>query len=148
MAISTISDASFGNDSIINANGIKFPATQSASTNANTLDDYEEGTWTPTAAVSLSVSASQYQKIGNTVLINAFIDVNSNSNTATLTITGLPYALSSGSASVGCFNNNNEDLYAYMDGNGISIRTSGNSSRQCNQLSGKFIAFQISYTST
>jgi hypothetical protein len=26
--------------------GITFPATQSASTNANTLDDYEEGTWT------------------------------------------------------------------------------------------------------
>ena len=28
--------------------GITFPATQSASSNANTLDDYEEGTWTPT----------------------------------------------------------------------------------------------------
>jgi len=27
--------------------GITFPATQSASTDANTLDDYEEGTWTP-----------------------------------------------------------------------------------------------------
>jgi hypothetical protein len=26
--------------------GITFPATASASTNANTLDDYEEGTWT------------------------------------------------------------------------------------------------------
>ena len=28
--------------------GITFPATASASSNANTLDDYEEGTWTPT----------------------------------------------------------------------------------------------------
>jgi hypothetical protein len=27
--------------------GISFPATQSASSDANTLDDYEEGTWTP-----------------------------------------------------------------------------------------------------
>ena len=27
--------------------GITFPATQSASSDANTLDDYEEGTWTP-----------------------------------------------------------------------------------------------------
>jgi len=27
--------------------GITFPATQTASSNANTLDDYEEGTWTP-----------------------------------------------------------------------------------------------------
>ena len=32
--------------------GITFPATQSASTDANTLDDYEEGTWTPTIAAS------------------------------------------------------------------------------------------------
>jgi hypothetical protein len=30
------------------SNGITFPATQSASSNANTLDDYEEGTFTPT----------------------------------------------------------------------------------------------------
>jgi hypothetical protein len=28
--------------------GITFPASASASTNANTSDDYEEGTWTPT----------------------------------------------------------------------------------------------------
>jgi hypothetical protein len=28
-------------------NGITFPATQVASADANTLDDYEEGTWTP-----------------------------------------------------------------------------------------------------
>ena len=28
--------------------GITFPATQSASSDANTLDDYEEGTWNPT----------------------------------------------------------------------------------------------------
>jgi hypothetical protein len=28
--------------------GIQFPATQVSSADANTLDDYEEGTWTPT----------------------------------------------------------------------------------------------------
>jgi hypothetical protein len=34
---------------LITANGgIKFPATQNASADANTLDDYEEGTWEPT----------------------------------------------------------------------------------------------------
>lgn len=31
---------------------IVFPATQNASSNANTLDDYEEGTWTPTVGSS------------------------------------------------------------------------------------------------
>jgi hypothetical protein len=54
--------------------GITFPATQSASSNANTLDDYEEGTWTPTIAVgsgslTYSVQFGQYTKIGNVVTI-------------------------------------------------------------------------------
>ena len=54
--------------------GITFPATQSASTNANTLDDYEEGTWTPeikgTTSESgqvYSVQVGKYTKIGNQV---------------------------------------------------------------------------------
>jgi hypothetical protein len=57
--------------------GITFPATQSASTNANTLDDYEEGTWTPTIFGS-SVSGSHtystryggYTKIGRLVTLS------------------------------------------------------------------------------
>ena len=51
--------------------GITFPATQSASTNANTLDDYEEGTFTPTdgsgAGLSLTSLSGIYTKIGNLV---------------------------------------------------------------------------------
>jgi hypothetical protein len=129
---------------------IKFPASQSASADANTLDDYEEGTWTPTntQGVGMSISTSQYQKIGNGVFINVFININSNSNGNDLLITGLPFAMSSGSSSVGAFNNNNEDLYAYWDGNGIYIRGSNNTSRTCAQLSGKFVAFQLFYRTT
>ena len=45
--------------------GITFPATQSASSDANTLDDYEEGTWTPTlGAGSLTITNATYTKIG------------------------------------------------------------------------------------
>jgi hypothetical protein len=52
--------------------GITFPATQSASTNANTLDDYEEGTWTPvptniTVVSGTPVYTGKYTKIGNIV---------------------------------------------------------------------------------
>ncbi len=36
-----------GGTSPSSGTGITFPATQSASSDANTLDDYEEGTWTP-----------------------------------------------------------------------------------------------------
>lgn len=52
--------------------GVSFPATQSASSDANTLDDYEEGTFTPTF-VSLTVNSGTptysgyYTKIGRLV---------------------------------------------------------------------------------
>ena len=58
--------------------GITFPATQSASTNANTLDDYEEGLWTPTQGAGLTVigtfsSSGRYEKIGRQVRITAVV---------------------------------------------------------------------------
>jgi hypothetical protein len=54
--------------------GITFPATQSASSNANTLDDYEEGTFTTTIAGETNVSAvtltvGNYIKIGKQVTL-------------------------------------------------------------------------------
>ena len=58
--------------------GISFPATQSASSDANTLDDYEEGTWTPNQGNGLILvgafsSAGYYTKIGNVVTISGFV---------------------------------------------------------------------------
>ena len=44
--------------------GIAFPATQSASSDANTLDDYEEGTWTPTYSGSTSGTGTHTQQNG------------------------------------------------------------------------------------
>jgi hypothetical protein len=54
--------------------GITFPATQSASTDVNTLDDYEEGTWTPNQGSGLTVvgafsSIGRYTKVGNLVTV-------------------------------------------------------------------------------
>lgn len=60
---------------LISANGgqIKFPGTQIASADANTLDDYEEGTWTPTlngftTSGTLTLSGS-YVKVGRLVTL-------------------------------------------------------------------------------
>ena len=54
--------------------GIKFPASQVASSDANTLDDYEEGTWTPSVVgsstnptISYTEQYGYYTKIGNFV---------------------------------------------------------------------------------
>jgi hypothetical protein len=61
----------------VSGTGISFPATQSASTNANTLDDYEEGTWTPTLSgtggatgQSYSIQNGKYTKIGTVVTVS------------------------------------------------------------------------------
>ena len=81
-----------------NGIGVAFPATQVASSDANTLDDYEEGTWTP-VAVSLTVVGSvtypvaTYTKIGRVVYINLKV-TGSTSTTSTENVTyftGLPF---------------------------------------------------------
>jgi hypothetical protein len=53
--------------------GIQFPTTAIASANANTLDDYEEGTWTPTyvsglASGGFTSTTGTYTKTGNVVV--------------------------------------------------------------------------------
>jgi hypothetical protein len=58
--------------------GIKFPATQVASADANTLDDYEEGTWTPNQGPGLTVvgtfaSSGSYTKIGRVVHVRVSV---------------------------------------------------------------------------
>jgi hypothetical protein len=80
--------------------GITFPATQVAATDANTLDDYEEGTWTPSfLAVSGSATYTTqngtYTKIGRQVTVEFYIDVNVSSSLIAERITGLPFTASS-----------------------------------------------------
>ena len=80
--------------------GITFPATQSASTDANTLDDYEEGTWTPNNAGGITVvgafsSGGRYVKTGAVVYVEGFVagatSVSFLASTATL-ISTLPFS--------------------------------------------------------
>ncbi len=82
---------------------IKFPATQNASSNANTLDDYEEGTWVPVLtaatagdiAVGYTTQVGTYTKIGRQLTCNFVIITSSftwSTASGALKITGLPYA--------------------------------------------------------
>jgi hypothetical protein len=54
---------------ILSVNGIQFPATQSPSADANTLDDYEEGTYTPTITGSSSNPTVTGTILGNYIKI-------------------------------------------------------------------------------
>ena len=76
--------------------GITFPATQSASTNANTLDDYEEGTWTPAVnsgftSPAYSVRAGTYTKVGNVVTFTLRIDMSSSTRAGSVIQFSLPF---------------------------------------------------------
>ena len=80
--------------------GITFPATQSASSNANTLDDYEEGTWTPSlggfTSIAYSTQTGAYTKIGNVVNIVLHIVVSGGTRSgADLLVNNLPFTAAS-----------------------------------------------------
>ena len=88
--------------------GITFPATASGSTNANTLDDYEEGTWTPSVASGTIlgtdlVYTGTYTKIGNIVVLTFFANSSSGANnlqvTSEVQFSGLPFTVTNNGTS-------------------------------------------------
>jgi hypothetical protein len=85
--------------------GISFPATAALATDVNTLDDYEEGTWTPTwtfatpgnFGASYTVNFGSYTKIGDRVFWDCLIQSATFTHTTAagdLRITGLPFVVS------------------------------------------------------
>jgi hypothetical protein len=89
-------------------NGITFPATQVPSADANTLDDYEEGTWTPSLAGSVSDPtgvtydgrAGFYTKVGRLVTVNCSLGFTTyTGGSGAFRISGLPFATSSTASS-------------------------------------------------
>jgi hypothetical protein len=77
--------------------GIQFPATQIASADANTLDDYEEGTWTPTitGVSTYTTQNAVYTKIGKFVTVYGEIDATDPGGLAAFDIASLPFAIQS-----------------------------------------------------
>jgi len=83
--------------------GITFPATQSASTNANTLDDYEEGTWTPTlgGTATYGTIIGNYTKVGKLVHVSYQMQVTTIGTGSTTNVDGLPFIGIGGSPCLG-----------------------------------------------
>jgi len=101
-----------GDQTIINGNlvigtsgyGIDFSATSHpAGMTSELLDDYEEGTWTPTfaatgtgfAALTMDVVSATYTKVGRQVTVRGFIrtdNVDITGATGDLLLSGLPFA--------------------------------------------------------
>jgi len=87
--------------------GIDFSADPSAAgMTSELLDDYEEGTWTPTdasgAGLTLTVTAATYTKIGRMVYASLNITFPTTANGSTLILGGLPFTSSQlGSLAIG-----------------------------------------------
>lgn len=91
---------------LISANGgqIKFPATQNASADANTLDDYEEITWTPTGnGITFSSASGQVTKIGRFFIAHFDATWPVTANAGEARIGGLPYAVGNAGPAMGGF---------------------------------------------
>jgi hypothetical protein len=93
--------------------GITFPATAVAATDANTLDDYEEGTWTPVVTftggngdLTTSEANGVYTKIGRLVQIAFNVEFSETTAATNLTITGVPFTSGTVRTAAGCFVDN------------------------------------------
>jgi hypothetical protein len=137
-----------GGSTAAGGTGIAFPAIQNASSNANTLDDYEEGTFTPTISGTTSAGTASYvaqigtyTKVGRLVFFEIYVNWSSGTGTGFLKIDNLPFTSGNTSGypavSIGWFNQvalsansvatafvgNNESqiyFYEYATGGGAS----------------------------
>jgi hypothetical protein len=84
--------------------GLKFPATATVSTDPNTLDFYQEGTWTPvlsfggatTGIIYGAIRYGHYTRIGNRVFFTCYFVLSSRGSAAGVPgVTGLPFSVSS-----------------------------------------------------
>jgi hypothetical protein len=96
------------------AGGVAFPATAVAVADANTLDDYEEGSWTPVVTftggngdLTTSEALGVYTKIGRLVQIAFNVEFSETTALTNLTITGVPFTSGSSTrTNVGCWVDN------------------------------------------
>lgn len=78
---------------------IAFPATQNPSSDPNTIDDCEKGSWTPgisfgggTTGITYTTQVGRYTKIANLVAVGCQVALsNKGSSTGNARITGLPF---------------------------------------------------------
>lgn len=105
-ALNVTGTATISGTVVLTIGQVKFPGTQVPSSDVNTLDDYEEGTWTPTLTfatagnlnVVYSIRTGVYTKVGE--LVNCSCRVATSTFTHTTAagdcrITGLPFSTKS-----------------------------------------------------
>ena len=130
--------------------GVAFPATQSASSDANTLDDYEEGSYTPTWNGGSVSGSAIYVKIGRLVYVDADVTFGTSASSAT-TLMSLPFtpstAYAAGSMDYTTYASTVVNVEARSDP-GLSFRSGNGGNLQCNQAASNRYIFSITYFCT
>ena len=147
----------YGNQTIADGNlvigtagyGIDFSADPSAAgMTSELLDDYEEGTWTPSGAgITLTTAIGQYTKIGRSVSISGYVQFPVNTDGNLAFFTGLPFTPANTEASIGNATISQTDYGAVLYGRTAAnlprfylFDASGNVLTNAN-LSGKLVYF-------
>ncbi len=114
----------------LDAHGLKFGADTAA---ANALDDYEEGTWTPTVnsgTITLVANSSEYTKIGDMVFAQTRITGWSDyTGTSHIVLGGLPYSVGTTQSHIGTgwgnFISNGKVTMYFYEGGGAYLGGTG-----------------------
>ena len=101
----------------------------------NALDDYEEGTWTPTVLYydgTLTIESADYVKVGQLVHVNMYVSFSNTSDGSDILFDGLPYTVA------GDGNNHYSLLTAHSNGNmpNFHLRAQGTTT----QMRGVYLA--------
>ena len=93
-------DGSEGGQLVLGAHGqINFPDSANVSTDANVLDDYQEGTFNLSSSQASNFFTGFFTKIGRMVFFTCAGQVPSSGNSATQTLTGMPFTTKDQAAS-------------------------------------------------
>ena len=121
---------------------------------ANALDDYEEGTWSPTANnwVIASTYTARYTKIGRIVHLSAYMQAGTGGS-GTFQITNIPFASKANSYNYGCGrlgngqnSNSLSDIVFQVNENSTSIQCYVNDGNiNAGMINGQHIIFTVLY---
>ena len=135
---------------ILSGGGITFNGDTST---ANALDDYEEGTWTPTSNIgAITVYSAHYVKVGKAVTVQAYIEFPSMSGSSGVNIGSFPFSTGSGDDRYSCAVSSNANFGGFQVLGQLSVTTldlrgpDGTNVFSVNAMSQKIIAFSIAYT--
>tara|TARA_R100001440_G_C2497308_1_gene116046 strand:+ start:9 stop:527 length:519 start_codon:yes stop_codon:yes gene_type:complete len=155
IASGDIADDAITDDKVGTLTKIGFNATQSASSDANTLDDYEEGDFTPTiGSLSLAAATGKYTKIGRAVSVQGYVSMGSQSGGTTVIVSGFPFQPASNSYLdvTGDYSNQNPQALRMQGGTSNASLVSktnhsdnNNSDYNYNDMNGKYFYFHGVY---